>query len=75
MINVDQRLVGLAVSGVSDVIALADEEIRTAPDLGERAIAAAVSGIVERALEDGTPGTVLLLDVPHLMRRIREGRA
>jgi chemotaxis signal transduction protein len=56
---------------VSDVLALADDEILPAPDLGDRAIAAAVSGI-------GAPRagqSVLLLDVDHLLGRIREARS
>lgn len=69
VLNVDRRLVGLVVSSVSDVIGLADDEILPAPELGDRAIGAALSGIGTR---DGT--SVLLLDVEHLMRRVREER-
>ncbi len=69
VLNVDGRLVGLAVSSVSDVLALADDEILPAPDLGERAVGAAIAGIGAR---DGT--SVLLLDVAHLMKRVREER-
>jgi purine-binding chemotaxis protein CheW len=69
VLNVDRRLVGLVVSSVSDVMGLADEEILPAPELGDRAIGAALSGIGTR---DGT--SVLLLDVEHLMRRVREER-
>jgi len=68
VLNADRRLVGLAVTSVSDVIALADDEIVPAPDLGQRAIDAAVSGI---STVDGT--SVLLLDVDHLLGRIRGG--
>jgi purine-binding chemotaxis protein CheW len=72
VLNANRRLVGLVVKSVSDVIALADDEILPAPDLGDRAVAAAISGI-------GTPsgegaGSVLLLDVAHLLARIREDR-
>ena len=67
VLNVDQRLVGLVVSSVSDVIALSDDEIAPAPELGTRAVAAAIAGIGTR---DGA--SLLLLDVDHLMRRIRE---
>ena len=70
VLNVDQRLVGLVVSSVSDVIALSDDEIAPAPELGTRAVAAAIAGIGTR---DGA--SLLLLDVDHLMRRIREERA
>jgi purine-binding chemotaxis protein CheW len=70
VLNVEGRLVGLVVSSVSDVIALADDEIAPAPELGTRAVAAAISGIGTR---DGA--SLLLLDVDHLMRRIREERA
>jgi purine-binding chemotaxis protein CheW len=69
VMNVDRRLVGLVVSSVSDVIGLAEEEILPAPQLGERAIGAALAGIGTR---DGH--SVLLLDMEHLMRRVREER-
>jgi len=64
-----QRLVGLIVSGVSDVIGLAEDEIRPAPDLGARVIGGAIAGI---GIAEG--GSVLLLDVDHLLQRIREER-
>ncbi|MBL0140851.1 MAG: purine-binding chemotaxis protein CheW [Betaproteobacteria bacterium] len=66
VLNAERRLVGLAVSGVSDVIALATEEILPAPDLGDRAIGAAIEGIGRR---DGA--SVMLLDVGHVLRRVR----
>jgi len=69
VLNVDGRLVGLVVSSVSDVIGLADEEIRPPPELGDRVIASAISGIGTR---DGE--TLLLLDVDQLMKRVREER-
>jgi len=69
VLNVDRRLVGLVVSSVSDVLALADDEILPAPDLGDRAIGEAIAGIGTRGDE-----TVMLLDVDHLMRRVREER-
>ncbi len=69
VLNVDRRLVGLAVSSVADVIALADDEIIPPPDLGDRAIAAAISGIGTR---DGM--SVPLLDVANILARIRAGR-
>ena len=69
VLNVDRRLVGLVVSSVSDVIGYTDDEILPAPELGDRAIGAALSGIGTR---DGS--SVLLLDVEHLMRRVREER-
>jgi purine-binding chemotaxis protein CheW len=68
VLNDDHRLVGLAVTAVSDVVALADEEITPAPELGQRAIDAAISGIGA-----GEGASVLLLDVDHLLDRIREG--
>ncbi|MEO5695225.1 MAG: chemotaxis protein CheW [Usitatibacter sp.] len=70
VLNVDRRLVGLAVSSVSDVLGLAEDEIVPAPELGERAIGAALAGIGSR---DGV--SIMLLDVDHLMRRVREERA
>ena len=75
VLNVDRRLVGLVVSSVSDVIALAEDEILPAPDLGDRLIGAALAGIGQRrdAPADDA-ASVLLLDVDHLMRRIREER-
>src|SRR6185312_7704406 len=69
VLNVDHRLVGLVVSSVSDVLALADDEILPAPELGDRAIGEAIAGIGTRGDE-----TVMLLDVDHLMRRVREER-
>jgi purine-binding chemotaxis protein CheW len=69
VLNVEGRLVGLVVSGVSDVLALADEEIVPAPELGGRAIGAAILGIGTR---EGV--SVLLLDVDHVMKRIKEDR-
>lgn len=63
------RLVGLVVSSVSDVIGLTDEEILPAPELRARAIAEAVSGIGSVA-----GGSILLLDVDRLLKRIREDR-
>jgi purine-binding chemotaxis protein CheW len=70
VLNARRRLVGLAVANVSDVIALADDEIVPAPDLGERAVGAAFAGIGTR---DGV--SVMLLDVDHILRRIRGERA
>jgi purine-binding chemotaxis protein CheW len=76
VLNVEHRMVGLIVSSVSDVIALADDEILPPPDLGERAIGAAIAGIGSRrgaqALE--AESSILLLDVGHIMRRVREER-
>lgn len=69
VLKVDWRLVGLAVSSVSDVIGLADEEILPPPELGDRAIASSISGIGSR---DGS--SLLLLDVDQLMKRVREER-
>lgn len=69
VLKVDGRLVGLAVSGVSDVIGLADEEILPPPELGDRVIASAIAGIGSR---DGT--SLLLLDVDQLLKRVREER-
>jgi purine-binding chemotaxis protein CheW len=68
VLNDDHRLIGLAVTAVSDVIALADDEIMPAPELGQRAIDAAISGIGA-----GEGASVLLLDVDHLLGRIRGG--
>jgi purine-binding chemotaxis protein CheW len=69
ILNSGRRRVGLVVSSVSDVIALADDEIGAAPDLGERAIGAAIEGIGK---SDGT--SVMLLDVEYILKRIREGQ-
>ena len=71
VLNTDRRLVGLVVSGVSDVIGLTDEEILPPPELGARSIGAALKGIGARA---GEAASVLLLDVDHLMQRVREER-
>ncbi len=69
VLNVERRLVGLVVGSVSDVIALAEDEIVPAPELGGRAIGAALLGIGTR---DGV--SVLLLDVNYVITRIREAR-
>jgi purine-binding chemotaxis protein CheW len=76
VLDVEDRLVGLVVNSVSDVVGLTDEEIRPAPDLGDRAIAHAVIGIGTRRDAQGRDegASILLLDVDHLMRRIREDR-
>lgn len=76
VLNVDRRMVGLAVSSVSDVIALAEDEIMAAPEMGDRAIGAALAGIgvCKASGAEAGSGSVLLLDVDHLMRRIREER-
>ena len=73
VLNSDKRLVGLVVSAVSDVIGLAASEILPPPELGTRAIGAALQGIGARAAE-GEGASVLLLDVEHLMQRVREER-
>jgi purine-binding chemotaxis protein CheW len=67
VLNSEGRQVGLVVSGVSDVVALADDEILPAPELGGRQIGEAIAGIGRR---DGVD--VTLLDVTYVMRRIRE---
>ena len=76
ILNVDNRMVGLIVSSVSDVLALADDEILPAPELGEREIAAAISGIGSRrgAAVADAESSILLLDVEHIMRRVRQER-
>jgi purine-binding chemotaxis protein CheW len=78
VLNVDRRLVGLIVESVSDVVALADEEILPAPELGGRSIAGAIAGIgarKEAAGAEAQAGSILLMDVDHVMRRIRTERA
>ena len=73
VLDVDRRLVGLVVSSVSDVLALADDEISPTPELGTRAIAAAIAGIGTRKGAEGEDAHgVLLLDVDYVMRRVRE---
>ena len=77
VLNVEGRLVGLVVASVSDVIALAEDEMVPAPEMAGRAIGAAVEAIgTSRAIAGEEPAvSVLLLDVNHLMGRIREERA
>ena len=77
VLNVDRRLTGLVVDGVSDVIALAEDEIEPAPDLGNVTSATAIEGIGTPAEGvDGEQGrSVLLLDIDHILRRVREERA
>ena len=74
VLSVEGRLVGLVVKSVSDVLALADDEIAATPELGSRAIAAAIAGIGTRRGAQGAE-SVLLLDVDYVMRRVREERA
>ena len=76
VLNVGRRMVGLVVASVSDVVGLADDEILPAPELGERAIGAAIQGIGARrdGGAEGEAASILLLDVDHLMRRILEDR-
>lgn len=71
VLNTDRRLVGLVVSAVSDVIGLTDAEILPPPELGARSIGAAIKGIGARG---GEADSVLLLDVEHLVQRVREER-
>ena len=74
--SVANRLVGLVVSSVSDVISFTEEEIAATPELGARAIAAAIAGIgVRKGAQAEGPSSVLSLDVDYLMRRVREDRA
>ena len=72
VLDVNSRLVGLVVSSVSDVMALTDDEISPTPELGTRAIAAAIAGIGTRRDAARGEGRVLLLDVDDVMRRVRE---
>jgi purine-binding chemotaxis protein CheW len=76
VLNAERRLIGLVVGGVSDVIALAEDEILPAPELGDRAVGAAIAGIAARrdAPGEGGASSILLLYVDHLLKRIREGR-
>ena len=69
VLHAEQRLVGLVVSAVCDVIGLADEEILPAPELGNRAVAAALAGIATHGGE-----SILLLDIDRILRRVREVR-
>jgi len=77
VLNVDRRMVGLVVQSVSDVVGLADDEIHPAPDLGERAVGRALLGIGMRESAEAADdeSSILLLDVEHLLERIREDRA
>ena len=75
VLNTHHRLVGLAVASVSDVIALAEDEILPAPELGGRAIGAAIAGIgTPRERPEEGPASILLLDVEHVLKRVREER-
>jgi purine-binding chemotaxis protein CheW len=71
VLDVDRQLLGLVVSSVSDVLALAEDEISPTPELGTRAIAAAIAGIGTRRGANSA-SSVLLLDVDYLLRRVRE---
>jgi purine-binding chemotaxis protein CheW len=76
VLNVEHRMVGLVVAGVSDVVALAEHEILPPPELGDRAIARAIMGIGTRKESGAEEGgaSLLLLDVQYLLRRVREER-
>ena len=76
VLNVEHRMVGLVVASVSDVVALAEHEILPPPELGDRAIARAIMGIGTRKESGAEEGdaSLLLLDVQHLLRRVREER-
>ena len=71
VLDVDRRLLGLVVSSVSDVLALAEDEISPTPELGTRAIASAIAGIGTRRGANSA-SSVLLLDVDYVLRRVRE---
>ena len=73
VLQAEGRLVGLLVGSVSDVMALADDEIHPPPTLENHAVGRAISGIGMRAEDQGA--SVLLLDADHVLRRIREERA
>lgn len=76
VLNAERRMVGLVVASVSDVVGLAEDEILPAPEMGERSIGRAISGIGTRrdASQDAADASLLLLDVADVMRRIREDR-
>jgi purine-binding chemotaxis protein CheW len=75
VLNVDKRLVGLVVDSVADAVALADDEILPAPELADRAVAEAISGIgARREAHSDTVTSILLLDVDRLLARIRDPR-
>ena len=73
VLHAEGRLVGLVVGSVSDVIALAEDEIRPPPMLDNHVVGRAISGIGMRAEDGGA--SVLLLDAEHVLHRIREERA
>ena len=77
VLHVERRLVGMVVESVADVVGLADEEIRPAPELGGRSIAGAIAGIGVRkdAPVEAQANSILLMDVDHVVRRIRQERA
>ena len=76
VLNAERRMVGLVVASVSDVVGLAEDEILPSPEMGERAIGRAIAGIGTRreANQESGDASLLLLDVAHVMRRIREDR-
>src|SRR5258708_18034557 len=77
VLNVHQRLVGLVVAAVSDVIALAEGEILPAPELGERASGAAIAGIGTRrgAAAGGEAASILILYGAYPMKAIPDDTA
>jgi purine-binding chemotaxis protein CheW len=75
VLNAERRMVGLVVASVSDVVGLAEDEILPSPEMGERSIGRAIAGIgTRRDAGQDANATLLLLDVAHVMRRIREDR-
>lgn len=62
VLNVDERVVGIVVDGVSDVIALAQEQVRATPEFGAAVDTRFISGIgtVEERM-------LILLDIETLL--------
>ncbi|MBK1717870.1 chemotaxis protein CheW [Thiocystis violacea] len=62
ILNIDSRIVGLVVDGVSDVIALAGDRIRPAPEFGALLDTAYIDGLA--TLDDRM---IIMVDIARLM--------
>jgi purine-binding chemotaxis protein CheW len=71
VLNIGQRVVGAVVDAVSDVLRLADDQIRPAPELATDG-ASCITGI-GNLTTDGRERMLILLDIQALMQRADMG--
>lgn len=67
ILNISNRVVGMVVDGVSDVIALAPEQIKPSPELGAGLDTQYITGLA--TLDERTPEErmIILVDIERLM--------